>query len=110
MRTLLACLCVLPLLFAALGASQPPAAALTDEPAALADATLHAVRFVDANEDLDLFALRAMARQPLHVLARISDDPAGAWRRQDRRVVHALATLELKEEGLRPPPLAERPV
>jgi hypothetical protein len=68
-----------------------------------------AQRFVDANEDLDLFALRAMARQPLHVLARISDDPAGAWRRQDRRVVHALATLELKEEGLRPPPLAERP-
>ncbi len=69
-----------------------------------------AQRFVEANEDLDLFALRAMARQPLHVLARISDDPAGAWRRQDRRVVHALATLELKEEGLRPPPLAERPV
>ena len=65
-----------------------------------------AQRFVDANEDLDLFALRAMARQPLHVLARITDDPAGAWRRQDRRVVHALATLELKEEGLRPPPLA----
>jgi uncharacterized membrane protein len=65
-----------------------------------------AQRFVDANEDLDLFALRAMARQPLHVLARISDDPAGAWRRQDRHVIHALATLELKEEGLRPPPLS----
>ncbi len=64
-----------------------------------------AQRFVDANEDLDLFALRAMARQPLHVLARIDDDPAGAWRRQDRRVIRALATLELKEEGLRPPPL-----
>ena len=64
-----------------------------------------AQRFVDANEDLDLFALRAMARQPLHVLARIDDDPAGAWRRQDRRVIHALATLELKEEGLRPPVL-----
>lgn len=64
-----------------------------------------AQRFVDANEDLDLFALRAMARQPLHVLARIDDDPAGAWRRQDRRVIRALATLELKEEGLRPPPV-----
>ena len=38
-------------------------------------------RFVDANEDLDLFALRVMARQPLHVLAAITDDPAGAWRR-----------------------------
>jgi hypothetical protein len=62
-------------------------------------------RFVDANEDLDLFALRAMARQPLHVLARITDDPAGAWRRGDRPVIHALAALELREEGLRPPAL-----
>jgi len=62
-------------------------------------------RFVDAAEDLDLFALRAMARQPLHVLARISDDPAGAWRREDREVIHALAALELREEGLRPPAL-----
>ncbi len=60
-------------------------------------------QFVDANEDLDLFALRAMARQPLHVLARISDDPAGAWRRQDREIIDALAALELREEGLRPP-------
>ncbi len=64
-----------------------------------------AQRFVDANEDLDLFALRAMARQPLHVLARIDDDPAGAWRRGDQRIIHALAALELKEEGLRPPAL-----
>lgn len=60
-------------------------------------------RFVDANEDLDLFALRAMTRQPLHVLARITDDPAGAWRRGDQQVITALATLELREEGLRPP-------
>ena len=60
-------------------------------------------RFVDASEDLDLFALRAMARQPLHVLARISHDPAGAWRRQERQVIDALAALELREEGLLPP-------
>ena len=59
--------------------------------------------FVDANDDLDLFALRAMARQPLHVLARITDDPAGAWRRGDRDVITALATLELRDEGLQPP-------
>jgi hypothetical protein len=64
-----------------------------------------AQRFVDANEDLDLFALRAMARQPLHVLARISDDPAGAWRRGDQSVIHGLASLELREEGLKPPAL-----
>lgn len=58
-------------------------------------------RFLDSTEDLDLFALRAMARQPLHLLARISDDPAGAWRRGDERVIAALASLELKSEGLR---------
>ena len=57
-------------------------------------------RFLDSTEDLDLFALRAMARQPLHLLARISDDPAGAWRRGDREVISALATLELRAEGL----------
>lgn len=63
-----------------------------------------AQQFVDANEDLDLFALRALARQPLHVLARIDDDPAGAWRRGDRAIIDRLAELELREEGLRLPP------
>jgi hypothetical protein len=61
-------------------------------------------RFIDAAEDLDLFALRALTRQPLYVLARISDDPAGAWRERDPAVVRALASLELKESGLRVPP------
>lgn len=37
-------------------------------------------RFIDASSDLDLFALRAMATQPMPALARISDDPVGAWR------------------------------
>lgn len=60
-------------------------------------------RFLDAAEDLDLFALRALTRQPLHLLARISDDPAGAWRERDPTVVRALAVLELKESGLRVP-------
>ncbi len=63
-----------------------------------------AQRFVDAEPDLDLFALRAMATQPFQRLAAISDDPAGAWRRGDRHVVRALAVLELRECGLRPPP------
>ena len=58
-------------------------------------------RFVDAGEDLDLFALRALARQPLHRLARISEDPAGAWRRRDPAVVRALAHLELSDSGMR---------
>ncbi|MFC7593742.1 hypothetical protein ACFQU3_00350 [Terrabacter sp. GCM10028922] len=60
-------------------------------------------RFIDAGEDLDLFALRAMATQPMRALARVSDDPAGAWRRQDREVIRRLALLELRHQGLRPP-------
>ncbi len=63
-----------------------------------------AQRLVDAAEDLDLFALRALARQPMHRLARISDDPAGAWRRRDEDVVRRLAELELRTAGLTPPP------
>jgi hypothetical protein len=66
------------------------------------DATAGA-RFIDAAEDLDLFALRALTRQPMHVLARISDDPAGAWRERDREVVTALAALELRDCGLSVP-------
>jgi hypothetical protein len=60
-------------------------------------------RFVDSRDDLDLFALRALANQPLHRLARISDDPAGAWRSGERDVVRRLAELELRDVGLRPP-------
>jgi hypothetical protein len=60
-------------------------------------------RLVDATEDLDLFALRALAHQPLHVLARISDDPAGAWRRGEVEVTDRLAELELRAHGLRLP-------
>lgn len=62
-----------------------------------------AQRFIDADADLDLFALRAMARQPMHRLAEISDDPAGAWRRQETTTIRALALLELRASGLRPP-------
>ncbi len=63
-------------------------------------------RFVDAGADLELFALRAMANQPMHRLAKVSDDPVSAWRSGDRAVVRALATLELRDVGLRPPPAA----
>lgn len=64
-----------------------------------------AQRFIDSAPDLDLFALRAMAKQPMPRLAAISDDPAGAWRRGETDVIHALALLELRESGLRPPPV-----
>ncbi len=60
-------------------------------------------RYLDSSADLDLFALRAMSHQPLHVLARISDDPVAAWREQEPEVVRRLATLELRSSGLRAP-------
>lgn len=67
-----------------------------------------AQRFIDADADLDLFALRALAHQPMRRLAPISDDPAGAWRRGESDVTRALALLELRSAGLRPPPVAPR--
>ena len=60
------------------------------------------VRFIDSADDLDLFALRALANQPMRVLAAVSDDPAGDWRRRDAAVVRRLAELELADVGLRP--------
>ena len=63
-----------------------------------------AQRFLDAQADLDLFALRAMVAQPMHVIAKISDDPVAAWRRNDRQVINALAAVELRRSGLEPPP------
>ena len=64
-----------------------------------------AQRFINNAADLDLFALRAMANQPMHKLARISDDPVAAWRDGDPTVIRQLATLELRTTGLKPPPL-----
>lgn len=61
-------------------------------------------RFLDAHVDLELFATRALAHQPLHLLARISPDPAGAVRRQEWPVIYALADLEVRESGMRMPP------
>jgi hypothetical protein len=60
-------------------------------------------RHLDSAADLDLFALRAMARQPMHRLASVSDDPVGEWRRGDPDRLRALADLELREMGLRVP-------
>jgi len=75
---------------------------------AVADsATDMSERFTSAGETLSGVpliggALQSMARQPLHLLARISDDPAGAWRRGDQAVIAELASLELRSEGLAP--------
>jgi hypothetical protein len=62
-----------------------------------------AQRFIDNVADLDLFALRAMANQPMHKLAKISDDPVTAWRDGDAEVIAQLAGLELRTTGLKPP-------
>ncbi|MEU4393522.1 hypothetical protein [Kribbella sp. NPDC023855] len=60
-------------------------------------------KFIDNAADLDLFALRAMANQPMHKLAKISDDPVTAWREGDSAVITRLADLELRSTGLRLP-------
>lgn len=59
-------------------------------------------QFVDSPADDELFALRAMTNQPMHVLARVSDDPVGALRRGDTAVIRELAALEMRTVGLRP--------
>ncbi|WP_232661657.1 hypothetical protein [Pseudonocardia sp. TRM90224] len=53
--------------------------------------------------DTDLLALRAMTRLPVRKLLAVSSDPAAAWRRDERAVVHKLAELELKSLGMRAP-------
>lgn len=60
-------------------------------------------RFLDTRVDLEPLATRALAHQPLHRLARISPDPAGAVRRQEWPVIYALAELEVWESGMRMP-------
>jgi hypothetical protein len=62
-----------------------------------------AQKFIDNAADLDLFALRAMANQPMQRLAKISGDPVTAWREGDPAVITQLADLELRSSGLRAP-------
>jgi hypothetical protein len=63
-------------------------------------------QFIDSAADLDLFALRAMASQPLYVLAGVSDDPVRDWRGGNRDVINRLAEIELRRNGLRMPVIA----
>ena len=62
-----------------------------------------ASRFIDDEADLDLFALRALANQPMPKLAAISDDPVRDWRAGDATVVRRLASLDLRSRGLTVP-------
>ena len=43
-----------------------------------------------------------MSNQPLHVPARVTDDPVGALRRGDTAVIAAWADVELRANGLQP--------
>lgn len=56
---------------------------------------------LDAGADPQLFALRALATQPLHRLGAVSADPVGDWSRGDPAVTSRLAGLELERLGLR---------
>lgn len=60
-------------------------------------------RFIDGAPDLELFAIRALARQPVRELAAIDPDPVARWREGDPEVIRSLAGLELRDEGLHLP-------
>ncbi len=61
----------------------------------------HAQRLLSDGAGLDVFAFRALARQPLSQLSRLSTDPAAGWRNRDPATIEALAALELRGLGLR---------
>jgi hypothetical protein len=48
-----------------------------------------------------LLALRALANRPLTKLTAVSDDPVGAWRREEPHAIRGLAALELRSAGMR---------
>lgn len=57
---------------------------------------------VRSSADVDLFALRALATQPVHRLTKAVPDPAAAWRSRDPAALRRLAALELLDLGVRP--------
>jgi hypothetical protein len=59
---------------------------------------------LDSGVALDLFAWRALANQPLRVIAEVGTDPVGDLRRGRPEVVEALARAELRDCGLELPP------
>ena len=61
-----------------------------------------AQRLLDAGVGLDIFALRALASQPIAELGQLNTDVAAGWRAGDPAVVRALAALELRALGLHP--------
>lgn len=66
-------------------------------------------RYLAREGDPDLLALRALARQPVGRVVRRVPDAAARWRAGDPEAISALAAMELRELGLRPPPPRSRP-
>lgn len=62
-----------------------------------------AERYMEVSQDLDLFAFRGMASQPMDVLVRLNPDPVGAWRARDPDFIKRLAGMEIHRRGLTPP-------
>ena len=60
-----------------------------------------AITLASTSAGEQLLALRALANRPLNKLTAVSDDPAGAWRREDQRAIRGLAALELRAAGMR---------
>lgn len=54
-------------------------------------------------DDVELFAVRALAHRSLRELATLGPAPASAWKAGDPEATAALARLELASLGLRPP-------
>ncbi len=70
---------------------------------------IHAIRAVssvaayrDRPELQSLLALRALTRRSTRELSAITADPLGKWRDGDPDVIAALASMELRDAGLRP--------
>jgi hypothetical protein len=61
-----------------------------------------AQRWMSRPGALELFAVRALRRQPLRRLERVGPDPAGGFRSGDRTTLRVLADLELDRCGLAP--------
>lgn len=57
-------------------------------------------RLLASGGDLEVFAWRALANQPLRVVASVSADPVGDLRRGRPDVVQALARAELRDCGI----------
>jgi hypothetical protein len=59
-----------------------------------------AITLASTSAGEQLLALRALANRPPAKLAAVSDDPVGAWRRQDAVAIRGLAALELRSAGV----------